>query len=87
MPEGHNALCGDGPQPATEHPGHVLHARPPARTHTDVRRSAVCFAAWACLFLPWMLLYLVAGPQLLGRSLYDRLDAWRIDLASLGIGL
>jgi hypothetical protein len=58
-----------------------------APLHTDTRRSAACFVGWAVLFLPWTLLYLVAGRQLISASVYEALDAYRIDLASLGIGL
>lgn len=51
----------------------------------DARRSAWCFGGWVCLFAPWMLLFMIAGQELLG-SVYDKLDAYRIDLAGLGIG-
>lgn len=49
------------------------------------RRSAWCFGGWVCLFAPWMLLFMIAGQELLG-SVYDKLDAYRIDLEGLGIG-
>lgn len=51
----------------------------------DLKRSAWCFGGWLCLFLPWMLLFMVAGQSLLG-AVYDKLDAYQIDLAGLGIG-
>jgi hypothetical protein len=51
----------------------------------DLQRSAWCFGGWVCLFLPWMLLFMIAGQSVLG-SVYGKLDAYQIDLAGLGIG-
>eukprot|EP00883_Tetradesmus_obliquus_P014524 jgi/Sobl393_1/7591/SZX64471.1 len=50
------------------------------------RRSAACFAGWCCLFLPWMVLFMAAGSSLLNASVYQKLDAYRLDLAAWGIG-
>lgn len=50
------------------------------------RRSAACFAGWCCLFLPWMVLFMAAGSSLLNASVYQKLDAYRLDLAAWGVG-
>ncbi|KAL4419327.1 hypothetical protein ABPG77_006015 [Micractinium sp. CCAP 211/92] len=50
------------------------------------RRSALGFVVYTCLFLPWMLLYLIAGEKVLGQSAYDALDINRLDLSGSGLG-
>lgn len=73
------ALC------TAAHPHHAPPPKPDALA-TDTRRSAACFAGWTVLFVPWLLLFAVAGPSLLGQKLYEKLDAYGIDLNALGIG-
>jgi hypothetical protein len=53
----------------------------------DARHSAYCFVGWLVLFLPWMLLFMIAGPSIIGNNVYNKLDAYQIDLAALGLGL
>lgn len=51
----------------------------------DLRRSAWCFGGWLCLFLPWMLLFMIAGSRLLGSAVYDKLDLYtNLDSADIG---
>jgi hypothetical protein len=57
-----------------------------AASAADTRRSAACFVGWCSLFLPWMVLFMAAGSSLLNAGVYAKLDAYRIDLASWGIG-
>lgn len=47
-------------QPRYSHPWLTLHRSPNPRI-ADTRRSALGFVVYTCLFLPWMLLYLIGG--------------------------
>ncbi|PSC70501.1 putative gamma-secretase subunit PEN-2 [Micractinium conductrix] len=50
------------------------------------RRSALGFAVYTALFLPWMLLYLIAGEKVLGQRVFDKLDINSLDLSGSGLG-
>lgn len=51
------------------------------------RRSALGFVVYTCLFLPWFLLYLIAGEKVLGQSAYNALDINSLDLSGTGLGV
>lgn len=51
----------------------------------DVRRSAIWFLVYTALFLPWMLLYLIAGESILGQDTYDKLDIMSLDLSGITV--
>lgn len=60
----------------------ALHLFPSA----DTRYSAMGFVAWLVLFLPWVLVFSVGGPGLVGADLYAKLDVTQINIAELGLG-
>lgn len=37
------------------------------------------------IFLPWFLLYIIAGKQVLDPDVYNTLDATKLDVAMLGL--
>ena len=43
------------------------------------------FVVYTCFLLPWMLVYWIGGPAVLGQSTYDALDVTRLNLASAGL--
>lgn len=55
------------------------------RCPADTRRSALWFAVYTCVLMPWMLAYWIGGPKLLGQGLYDALDVSNLDLAAAGL--
>ena len=59
----------------------------PAGRRADTRYSAAAFAAWAALFLPWLLLFAVGGPAIVGEAAYRRLDVSQLDIAQLQAAL
>lgn len=56
---------------------------PPAVT----RMSAISFAVATCLFLPWLLVYAIAGESILSSKVYRALDAAALDLSEYGLGI
>ncbi|KAG7672400.1 hypothetical protein Ndes2526B_g09088 [Nannochloris sp. 'desiccata'] len=49
------------------------------------RKSAVMTAVYTCLLLPWMLVYWIGGPAVLGQEMYDKLDVTKLNLRSAGL--
>jgi hypothetical protein len=43
------------------------------------------FVVYTCLLLPWMLVYWIGGPDVIGQDMYDKLDVTRLDLAGAGL--
>lgn len=72
------------------HPSH--HQWPPphtvlplSRLRADTRYSALAFSIASALFLPWFLLYVIAGDRVLPPSVYHTLDATGLNVAGLGL--
>ncbi|GAX83040.1 hypothetical protein CEUSTIGMA_g10466.t1 [Chlamydomonas eustigma] len=49
------------------------------------RYSAIAFTIASILFLPWLLLYTIAGSWLLDPRVYRALDVINLNIANLGI--
>ncbi|PNH09071.1 putative gamma-secretase subunit PEN-2 [Tetrabaena socialis] len=49
--------------------------------------SAVGFTVATVLFLPWLLLYAIAGESILSYKVYHALDAASLDLSAYGLGI
>lgn len=49
------------------------------------KHSAVAFCVSSCLFLPWLLLYMIDGKDILGQAAWARIDATGLDLAAVGL--
>jgi hypothetical protein len=54
---------------------------PPA---ADVRYSAIALAIATVMYLPWLLLYAIAGKEVLSAKVYHALDAAALDLSAYG---
>lgn len=50
------------------------------------RYSAVGFVVYSILFLPWMLLYLIGGADVIGYTTWYRMDATRLNINQFGLG-
>lgn len=59
----------------------------PASATADTRFSAACFTAWLALFVPWLLVFAIGGPAIVGADVYNKLDVARLNLAALGLQL
>ncbi len=55
------------------------------QTHADTRLSAIGFVIASLIFLPWLLLYMIAGESVLSYNVWYTLDATRLDTAALGL--
>ena len=53
----------------------------------DTRHSAISFVIATVAFLPWLLLYAIAGDQILSEKVYRALDAAALDLTKYGFGI
>jgi len=51
----------------------------------DTRASAVAFTAWLVIFLPWMLVFTIGGPAVVGKHIYKQMDVTQINLANYGL--
>jgi hypothetical protein len=54
-------------------------------TRADTRWSAIGFVAASVVFLPWFLIYIIAGDTVLSPNMYRILDATRLNVANLGL--
>ena len=53
--------------------------------NADTRYSALAFSIASAIFLPWFLLYVIAGDRILSPNVYHTLDATGLNVAGLGL--
>jgi hypothetical protein len=51
----------------------------------DTRASAVAFMVWLAMFLPWMLVFTIGGPAVVGKHIYKHMDVTQLNLADYGL--
>ncbi|KXZ56290.1 hypothetical protein GPECTOR_1g255 [Gonium pectorale] len=51
------------------------------------KHSAIAFVVLTVAFLPWLLLYAIAGDRILSEKVYRALDAAALDLSKYGLGI
>ncbi|PNW80568.1 hypothetical protein CHLRE_07g323050v5 [Chlamydomonas reinhardtii] len=49
--------------------------------------SAIGFIVATVIFLPWLLLYAIAGKEVLSPDVYNALNAAALDLSAYGLGI
>ncbi|KAG2440962.1 hypothetical protein HXX76_003815 [Chlamydomonas incerta] len=49
--------------------------------------SAIGFIVATVIFLPWLLLYAIAGQDILSPNVYNALNAAALDLSAYGLGI
>ena len=57
----------------------------PLPRFADTRYSALAFSIASAIFLPWFLLYVIAGDRILSPNVYHTLDATGLNVAGLGL--